>query len=625
MRYFLPILILLTIPTHFFAQKSEELIPRDAVTVFSINNTSLLKKISMDDLVQYEFMEEVQSELFNGSTTGKTIMDAGFDFDQRINSFFGQTHEYEISGFSFGISDATLILSVFDNFDEITSHIPGVEIYRNQLNYLFIRGTSALIIRVEPDTKLIKRVADSIWLESGYGYYIPDDDWNFNGMPDDEFDYVEEIDVEGSDFDATANDTTLFLSEEIDDMDLLNKNYWELRDSVLFEYQQYFIRKISTELFIENCSLYSDYEEFSDQLTKPVDGVFYLDNARNLTSNKGIWQFQNVFPSLFNDAQRLYNNNVLTGELNIVKNEIIMDIHAKYNPSLGEIYSSISKTKFNKNFQKYIHKDALAYLSYNVNLKKAYHTSFDVIMDLVKHETNQSVVSNILLAELINEFIDIDNIFDVYQGSMFASLNGYKKVKVTHIDYQYDEETFEYTETEVEEDQDIPNLTIGFKTNSNDFLTRMARLLARTKVDIISHGDYYEAGNAVLGTIPLYFAIVDDIVLLSVDENLFTTHLNGYAKSERINIKKAKRSKFTYVHLDLDNALKRLPREVLSERQNDIINTLINRSGVIDFRTVKVDKEEARFQISYSFNEDIENNGKYLLDLINSLYTFIKK
>ncbi len=627
MRYFISFSTLFLLPTIFFAQNSEELIPRDAVTVFSINNTSLLKKIPMDDLVQYEFMEEVQSELFNGSTTGKTIKDAGFDFDQRINAFFGQSQEYDVSGFTFGVSDASGILKVFDNFDEINSHIPGVKIYRNQLNYLFIRGTSALVIRVEPDTKLVKKVADSIWLESGYGYYIPDDDWNFNGISDEGYEFEGDGDniTEESDFEIEANDSTLLLSDEIDDMDLLNKNYWELRDSVLYEYQQLFIRKISTEIFVENSSLYSDYEDFRNQLSKSVDGVFYLDNSRNLTSNKGIWQFQNVFPSLFNDAQRLYNNNVLTGELNIVKNEIIMDIHAKYDDALGKIYTDISKTKFNKNFQKYIHKDALAYLSYNVDLKRAYHTSFDIIMDLVEHDTDQKVVSNILMAEVINEFVDIDNIFEVYQGSMFASLNGYKRIKVTHIDYQYDEETFEYSETEVEEDQDIPNFTIGFKTNNHDFLARMARLLSRTQSDITPHGDYYEVNNAVLGTIPLYFAIVDDIVLLSVDENLFTTHLNGYAKSERINIKNAKKSKFTYVHLDLDNALKKLPREALSDRQNDIINTLINRSGVIDFRTVKIDKKEAQFQINYTFNEDIENNGKYLLDLVNSLYTFIKK
>jgi len=70
--------------------KSEQLLPKEAVTVFSINNISLLQKISMDDLVNYEFMSEVHQELFDGSTSGKTLKDAGLDFDQRLNLFYGK-------------------------------------------------------------------------------------------------------------------------------------------------------------------------------------------------------------------------------------------------------------------------------------------------------------------------------------------------------------------------------------------------------------------------------------------------------------------------------------------------------------------------------------------------------
>ena len=66
---------------NILAQNSEDFIPRDAVTVFSINNITLLQKISMDDLVQYEFKKEDQTELFDGSTSGKTVKDAGIDFN----------------------------------------------------------------------------------------------------------------------------------------------------------------------------------------------------------------------------------------------------------------------------------------------------------------------------------------------------------------------------------------------------------------------------------------------------------------------------------------------------------------------------------------------------------------
>ena len=99
-----------------FSQKSESLVPKDAVTVFSINNFKLLQKISLDDLISYEFMEEIHQELFDGSTSGKSLKEAGIDFDQKLNVFSGRLNDCEISGFSFGIKNKEQVFTVFDDF-----------------------------------------------------------------------------------------------------------------------------------------------------------------------------------------------------------------------------------------------------------------------------------------------------------------------------------------------------------------------------------------------------------------------------------------------------------------------------------------------------------------------------
>ncbi|MFO0494400.1 MAG: hypothetical protein ACK50Y_02620, partial [Flavobacteriia bacterium] len=113
--------VILFVSSVSFAQRSEDLIPKDAVTVFSINNFTLLQKISLDDLVKYEFMEEVQQELFDGSTSGKTMKDSGIDFDQKLNVFYGKGEEYEVSGFTFGIKSKADLFQVFDDFEQIES------------------------------------------------------------------------------------------------------------------------------------------------------------------------------------------------------------------------------------------------------------------------------------------------------------------------------------------------------------------------------------------------------------------------------------------------------------------------------------------------------------------------
>ncbi|MFN5635741.1 MAG: hypothetical protein ACK454_00395 [Flavobacteriales bacterium] len=76
--------------TLIFGQKSEALIPSQSSSVFSINNLQLLEKISVEELINYDFMDDIHQELFDGSTEAKSLNDAGIDFDQRINIFFGK-------------------------------------------------------------------------------------------------------------------------------------------------------------------------------------------------------------------------------------------------------------------------------------------------------------------------------------------------------------------------------------------------------------------------------------------------------------------------------------------------------------------------------------------------------
>ncbi|NBW72537.1 MAG: hypothetical protein EBR24_07095, partial [Flavobacteriia bacterium] len=166
----------ISISTFLSAQKSETLIPKDAVTVFSINNINLLQKISIDELISYEFMEEIHQELFDGSTSGKTLKDAGLDFDQRFNVFYGKLDKCELSGFTFGIKNKEQMFSVFDDFEVISyPNLNGAQVYQSFFNNLIVKNGAALLIRVEPSMELIDQVTDSIWYARGnenpYDYY----------------------------------------------------------------------------------------------------------------------------------------------------------------------------------------------------------------------------------------------------------------------------------------------------------------------------------------------------------------------------------------------------------------------------------------------------------------------
>lgn len=119
-----------------FGQGPEHHIPEQAVTVFSINNQKVLSNISLNELISYDFMDEIHQELFDRSTENKTLEDAGMDFNKRLNVFYGKTNYYELSGFTFGISNQQNLFQALDDFEAVPSPYPGIQLYRSFFNHL---------------------------------------------------------------------------------------------------------------------------------------------------------------------------------------------------------------------------------------------------------------------------------------------------------------------------------------------------------------------------------------------------------------------------------------------------------------------------------------------------------
>lgn len=621
------LITLILVTTNSFAQLSEDFIPKDAVTVLCINNINLLKKVSMDELVQYEFMAEVQAELFDGSTSGKNLKDSGIDFDQKLNVFYGQNQDYEVAGFSFGILDKKKLFSVFDDFERQATDIPGIEMYSSYFNHLIIKGNSGMVLRVDPTYEKISTVTDSVWMARGFGYFYDGYDNTFSEDP--------EYSEEESDIEEPYHSEEIFeeeipeqdsVAEPMSDFDLMNKNYWEMRDSITNELQFKYFSEIVDQIYVKNIHLKNQDVKFALQLTHESDGIFYLDNSRNFRNARGLWYFQTIFPELYSDLQQLYTGNVMLGD--IVLNESSVDIHfeANYGEALGAIYEKLNGSKFDKNVLKYIHENTTGFFTYNVNLKEGYNKAYDIIIPILSQEKDPRISSNVLMAELINEFVNTDAIFDTYKGSMFGSFNGIKKVKTKKIEFYYDEETFEYGEKEIEGEEDMPIFTMGFSTNRSDIPDKVLRHFARMTSRFRNMGSYWVVDDAIFNSVPLYIINKNKLMIFTNDEDLAKNHSDGYG-SESLKGKKAaaaKKSKFMYAYFDWGLALSKLPREIFTSKQNEILDAMRGRTGVIELTSSKTTKEKTAFDISYRFEGNYENSGKYLLDMVNTVYVLSK-
>lgn len=587
--------------------QSEQLLPKDAVTVFSINNISLLQKIAMDDLVNYEFMSEVHQELFDGSTSGKTLKDAGLDFNQRLNLFYGKTITHELTGFTFGVSDQKALFEVFDDFQELQSSIPGLKIYGTFFNHLLIKDNNAILIRIEPTMDYIDEVTDSIWYARG------------NETPFEFFDSAPQDDQILNEQTFEEDTNTNFYPEASENPAI--KNYYELRDSVQAVLQQEELTRVIDEIFVENINLHNTDARFAAQLTHNAEGVFYLDNARNLDKSQGLWYFQTFLPNLYKDLQELYAGNVILGDLFLRDNQIDFEVEALYGPSLGSIYAQLNNARFDPNVLKYIPATSPAYFTYNINLEQAYEQAYQILLPLLSDEKNAQIAMNVLTLELLNEFIDKEALFDTYKGSMFGNFNGVKKIKTKKVVFSYDEETFAYQEQETEADADMPIFTLGFSTARADIPEMVLKQLGRLSSRVQHFENYWRINNAILDAAPLYILNTGKLLIFTNDEELARFHSSGYGNLAltKKQSKLARQSGSMYGAIDITKTLDRFPTEVLTPRNAEIVNSLKRKSGHLELTSSETTEAHTTFKLSYRFESD-ESTGKHLLDLVNSLY-----
>jgi hypothetical protein len=603
-----------------FGQSSDDLIPKEAVTVLGINNTSLLKKISMDSLIQYEFMEEVQSEMFDGSADNKTLKDAGFDFGQKLHVFNGKTSNYEVSGFSFGISNLKDLLLVFDDFDKVKSPINGIDYYNSYFNHLIIKGKSGLVLRVDPSYEKIKHVTDSIWIKRGNGYFFDDKDKKAENEGDDETE--EPIGKILKNGELEADDSEVKLNAK----DLINKTYWELKDSVTNDLQVKYLQNILVEIFEKNIHLKSQDNKFATQLTHESEGIFYMDNSRNLQNAKGLWYFQTMFPELFKDIKTLYSGNIVVGDIYLKDNMIEFKLQANYGEDLGKIYAKLNSTKFDKNVLRYIHEDCAGFFTYNINLKEGYRQAYDIIIPLLSKQKDPRVTSNVLKAELLNEFVNLDALFDTYQGSMFGTFNGVKKVKTKRIEFTYDEKTFEYSEKEIIGEEEMPMFTVGFSTGRADIPEKILNYMGKMTTRFKKTDNYWKIDDAIFNSIPVYVINRNGLLVITNDESLAIEHLDGYGNQALSGkkAKNAKKSKFMYSYFNIGEVLSKIPKQVFTAKQNKVLDSMRGKEGYIEMTTLKTSSSYTDFEINYYFQGKYTDSGKYLLDLINSAYILAK-
>ena len=602
------------------AQQSEALIPRDASTVFSINNINLLQKISIDELVEYDFMDELHQELFDGSTAGKTLKDAGLDFDQRLNIFYGKDKVYELTGFSFGIKNKEELFQVFDDFEYSETLKNGAERYNSLFNTLIIKGNSGVLLRIQPTDDYLVKVTDSL----NYYEWDAPDYFDTDGLPILEEALSEKVEPieeeEGSDLNS--------FNEYIERSGYGKENkktYWEIRDSIQVSMQTKGMLSLIEDLIINENSLQTVDKRFEAQLAKDSEGIFFIDNSRNFSNQGGLWYFQTMYPIMNEDLKELYAQNYMVGDLHLDSNNVHFDLKANYGEELGSIYAEMNNNPLNKDFAKYIPKDAAAYFIYNVDLRKAYEKAYDILLPILKDKKDNKMVMNLLAIQLLDKLVDKKAFFGAYKGGIFGTFNGIQTILTKKIEYNWNDENFEYTEIETESEEDIPVFTLGFASERTDLCELVLSDLSRLTSRIEKKEGYWMIKDAIFDAAPLYVVCTDEVLLLSNDTYLIDEHIDGYGREaiSKKDLKRIKKSGVLYANMDLDQSINQFPQAFLDQRQKKVLNDLKNNSGRIEISSNYSELTKTDYSLLYNF-ESTSSQATQFLDMINAMFILAK-
>ena len=76
-----------------------------------------------------------------------------------------------------------------------------------------------------------------------------------------------------------------------------------------------------------------------------------------------------------------------------------------------------------------------------------------------------------------------------------------------------------------------------------------------------------------------------------------------------------------YSSIDWGTTIDKFPRDFFSAEQNEMLDAMRGKTGTMELTSTKTTTEKTNFKLVYDFSgQTSETTGKYILDLINSVY-----
>lgn len=611
----------------------EKMISDSAYFVMEVDLGKIAKSVPIEEINQLEFVKKTLRTISTDENKIQNLSDLGVNFSSKLIVFNIEKSGFKSMNVIIPIDDQEKVLQLFDQYDQAELRLKGF--VKSNKGVISLEKSTLLISLIDYNNYVYRDKTNALYARKGwekpkniYAYndyyyeseaYEPVEETIVYEEP-----YLEEESVEMPPSEIYEEEE-IVEEEIISDEELkqiaLKKRYDEVLDSIT-NAEQLNIENMHLN-FVKSPAnnLYDNDEEFRKVSKQSSDAKMYINPIMNLDMVNVLRHYpvkEYIYDEVKDMRQFAYINFSPTG--------IEIDWNIKVSDNFAEIIAEGSSGKIDKDLFKYVPDNAQGLAIYNLNTFGAYEKLKEIYMPKLDASDDGEMVLASAVWSTIDEFIDIEAVTSVYPPKVLVSYAGFKEVLLSKTSYEYDSETFEYTEVDTTYLEKIPMFTFALSNERAYLLEKYLKAFNKLGEEKVTKNEHYytvEQGPFDLG-IPFHIAIVDDILIVTNDESVVKDHLNGFDQNafDKDIYKKARKSTMVYAHMDFSTITQDILDLGLMKNEEKFIRLFGDKTGKVDVELTPIKDNRMSYQINMITNGAYKNGGYFLFELINSVFLF---
>lgn len=516
-------------------------VPAESNLLVTVNNRAVFKHLSVDDVNGLLTRLNVFGALSKSEEGAKQLEDLGIDFNNKAYFYWQVTDSIQYFGGLIPLADVGLFENIVNkgNVHEIVDGLNTIYSQDRTFRLSWDRNSAYLLLGI-PTKEYFKRI------DVRERYDLPEDPYS-----DSYLDFPAYAPADSEEVEVSLDEMEAPISPS-DTADVLS---WEDEyrgvDSVLSQdgYQDDYYTQYSVyQTAIDSALNVLAAAWVDDMSTNIVSG-----RVKGFSSNKGFKKLSDnvildlrvrhldaVFSSIYPaDVLKImglgytgkfqidHGIEEMSGQFIVDGNKLVFQGEASLDREMTKFYKEIYGKKVNSKFLRYLDRDAVGFMSFNVHTE-AYLKHLPRIID--RYYGNLGIRDNDYVGFgtlLFDVLFDEKAISKVFKGDNLLVVDGFEDVEVTYMDYEYDE-NFEYRTVEKTKRESVPDFLWMFSSDDVRLFEKLLDIGLR-KEEVKDLGGVYELKKGNRAVIQLYLLMKDGIVFLGNDlDKLQSIHANRY-------------------------------------------------------------------------------------------------